>query len=83
MIPVLVINPHDGQTYDLSSLFSYLEREKTTAHELSARCQTASDSIVQFYDASNTAYFREMQNTVFLMNSLRDVFAGISPVEML
>ena len=80
MIPVLVINPHDGKEYNFAPFFQFLKAEGSSFKDLSQRCQKAGDAIPQFYDTSNTAYFKEMQDSLFLMNNLRDVFAAIEPV---
>jgi len=77
---ILVTNPHDGHSYDLGPLFQFIHDTGGSFGELSARCQQAGDAIPQFYNIEDPSYLKEMQDSLFLMNNLREVFGAIHAV---
>ena len=77
MQPVLVHNPNDGKTYDLTPIFEYLVTERTSFPEMSDQCLQAGDMIIQIIDPSSAAFTRDVQNSTFFIANLRDVFKKV------
>jgi len=77
---ILVLNPYDGKHYDVTPLFEYLKKEKTTFKELSIDCLQAGDTIPQIINPDHTAHLRNVQNSLHLLAGLRDTFKAIKHI---
>ena len=79
-LKALVQNPYNGKVYDFTELFRYLNHSNTNFIHLSEDLKETGDIIPQILTEGSSGMIMNLQNLLYTLNRLRDIFRDMEPV---